>query len=148
MSEKSMLREVTLPKSGRVVTIKPYGQLEAFALAQLPQLEAFMQKRYEFGRELKVDDFANDTEALRSANEMALRVVLMCTVEPRYWADLRPLAEQNKEPWDCPAGRVQFDLVVHDFQALHNAINAYTAEVQGDVREIAATGFSTTGASS
>lgn len=59
-----------------------------------------------------------------------IRLVCECSVEPRFWADLRPEVERAREPWSCPEGFTELDLTPGEFWEVVKRLAQFTEEAQ------------------
>lgn len=105
-----MTKTIKLP-SGRKIDIKPIGAYE------LHRLNRAMPDLAQVGKETN--------EAIRGEKlyEQTLRTVLLCTVKPKFWADMRPEPEIDAKPLQPPAGYEQLDLDLADMMAAMEQIS-------------------------
>lgn len=81
-------------KSGRKITLRPLTVLDIVRV-----------------QETLPDVFAAGSVSTDAHNVLAnIKLLCLASVVPRYWADVRPDAEQTRDPWSCPDGFTDYDL--------------------------------------
>ncbi len=124
MSENKTLK---LP-SGKEITLRPMTAMDdVIAMGALPDARKVQAALAE-----KPDDPAAALESL-SADEIertmrsGIKAICRLCIKPRYWADPRPIIEQEAEPKLAPEGFIEFDLTTDDYAAAMDAINEMRA---------------------
>lgn len=133
MSEEIKAEAVGLP-SGRTVKVRPAGALEHwYTMEQLPDA-ALM-------REDTPETPATAAET-REDRRAAIQMVLECSVEPDFWADMRTAEERAREPLGCPKGKTRLDLSLRDLAFLAKWLQERLLE---DLRAVRPTSGTATG---